>query len=57
MSDKAKEVNSELEEKPQWQPLDLDSMIQNKLCSIGEKAEADAIERLELRRELRRIGR
>jgi hypothetical protein len=41
----------------EWQPLDLDSLIQEKLASIEEQAKAVAIDDLELRRKLRQVGR
>jgi hypothetical protein len=41
----------------EWQPLDLDSLIQEKLASIEDKAKDAAIDNLELRRKLRQVGR
>jgi hypothetical protein len=42
---------------PAWQPLDLKAVIKKQLSEIREKAEAAAIKQMELRRELRLIGR
>lgn len=59
------EINNTLAETPQeqqpqsvnWQPLDLEAAIREQLAEIRDRAEANAVERLELRRELRMVGR
>jgi hypothetical protein len=50
-------VNAARPSEPPWQPLDLKARIAQKLTEVQEKAEAAAIARMELRRELRLIGR
>lgn len=44
-------------DKKGWQPLDLDAEIERQLKELVEKAKDNFVRRLELRMELRRIGR